>query len=79
MWHSIKDFIAGHIWSFSAYQRKVNILSDKIIDMEREQEEKEKDKVNLIKELQDRISFQSILDELIKHINELDIEKNRLV
>lgn len=79
MWHSIKDFIAGHIWPFSAYQRKVNILSDKIIDMEREQEEKEKDKVNLIKELQDKISFQSILDELIKHINELDIEKNRLV
>ncbi len=79
MWHSIKNFIAGHIWPFSAYQRKVNVLSDKIIEMEREQGEKEREQISLIKELQDRISFQNILDELIQHINGLDREKNKLL
>lgn len=79
MWHSIKNFIAGHIWPFSAYQRKVNVLSDKIIEMEREQGEKEQEQISLIKELQDRISFQNILDELIQHINGLDREKNKLL
>ena len=79
MWRSIKNFIAGHIWPFSAYQRKVNVLSDKIIYMEKEQEEKERDKVNLIKELQDKVSFQNIFDGLVNHINELDKEKNQLL
>ncbi len=69
MWHSIKNFIAGHIWPFSAYQRKVNVLSDKIIEMEREQGEKE----------QEKLRIQNVLDELVKHLNELEEEKRQLL
>jgi len=78
MWKWLKNFIVGHIWPFSAYQRKVNVLSEQISFMEKIQEKNEKEKEGFIQKLGEKTETENALNTLVKHMEQLDGEKKQL-
>lgn len=78
MGKGIRSFIAVHVWPFSEYQKRLCCLSDKISEMSEEQIKKEHLLEELKKELKEKKSIENCLNDLTRHIAELDEDKKCL-